>query len=115
MSHGQIDPQIESEAFAEKVGDVIGPFESATGYHLIKIMDEQTAKNQYVHAAHILINVPPGPDSTAAYKQAQNILKQARSGADFAALARQYSQDPGSAAHGGIPRLVRQRYDGQAV
>jgi parvulin-like peptidyl-prolyl isomerase len=101
MSHGQIDPQVENAAFARKVREVIGPFESTDGYHLIKIMDGQTGKNQYIHAAHILIQVPPGPDSTEAYKQAQNILKQARSGADFAALARQYSRDPGSAAHGG--------------
>ncbi len=101
VSHGQIDPQVESEAFAAKVGDVVGPFESADGYHLIKVMAQQSGKNQYVHAAHILIHVPQGPDSTEAHKQAQNILRQARSGADFAALAQQYSQDPGSAAHGG--------------
>ena len=101
VSHGQIDPQVESEAFARKVGDVIGPFESASGYHLIKIMAEQNGKNEYIHAAHILIRVPAGPDSTEAYKQAQNILKQARSGVDFAELAKQYSQDPGSASNGG--------------
>ena len=101
VSHGQIDPQVESEAFGGKVGDVMGPFQSADGYHLIKIMAVQTGKNEFVHAAHILIHVMPGPDSTMAYKQAQDILRQAKSGADFASLAKQYSQDPGSASRGG--------------
>lgn len=56
-----------------------------------------------VHAAHILIIVPPQADATAkaALKaRAEEALKAARSGKDFAALARQYSQD-GSAQHGG--------------
>ena len=101
VSRGQLDPQIEAAAFAAEKGNVIGPITSSDGYHLIKIIDEQNGKDQFIHAAHILIRVLPGPDSTAAYTQAQNILKQARSGADFAALASEYSQDPGSASHGG--------------
>jgi peptidyl-prolyl cis-trans isomerase D len=101
VSHGQMDPQIETAAFAEKKGDVVGPVSTSDGYHLIKIIDQQSGKTQYFHAAHILIRVAPGPDSTTSYKQAQDILKQARSGADFASLARQYSQDPGSAQRGG--------------
>jgi peptidyl-prolyl cis-trans isomerase D len=101
VSHGQMDPQVEEAAFAAKKGDVVGPLTTADGYHLIKVIDEQSGKNEYIHAAHILINVTPGPDSVMAYKQAQNILKEARSGADFATLATQYSQDPGSASRGG--------------
>jgi peptidyl-prolyl cis-trans isomerase C len=56
-----------------------------------------------VHAAHILVIVPPEADATAkaALKaRAMEALQAARSGKDFAALARQYSQD-GSAQHGG--------------
>jgi len=101
VSHGQIDPQIEEAAFAAKREDIIGPISTSDGYHLVKIIDEQNGKDQYIHAAHILIRVPSGPDSTAAYKQAQDISKRAKSGANFASLATQYSQDPGSAQHGG--------------
>lgn len=100
-SHGQIDPQVETAAFAAKKGDIIGPISSSDGSHLIRIIDEQDGKNQFIHAAHVLLHVIPGPDSTAAYKEAQNILKQAKSGVDFATLARQSSQDPGSASRGG--------------
>ncbi len=101
VSHGQLDPAIEEEALAAKKGQIVGPFLASDGYHLIKIMDEQTGKNEYVHAAHILIHVIPGPDSMSSYKVADRIIKEARSGANFAALAEKYSQDPGSASRGG--------------
>ncbi len=50
-------------------------------------------------ASHILITF--GKDPKAALAKAEHILKLARSGANFAALARQYSEDPGSARKGG--------------
>jgi peptidyl-prolyl cis-trans isomerase D len=50
------------------------------------------------HARHILIT---GKDDAAALKQAGEVLAQAKAGKDFAALAQQYSQDPGSAHNGG--------------
>jgi peptidyl-prolyl cis-trans isomerase D len=51
------------------------------------------------HGRHILI--PLGKDDAAARKQADEVLAQAKAGKDFAALAKQYSQDPGSADKGG--------------
>ncbi len=57
------------------------------------------------HAAHILISVAaqaPDADKQAARAKAEQILQQARKApAKFAELAKQYSQDPGSAANGG--------------
>jgi len=50
-------------------------------------------------ASHILI--PFGKDPAAALKQAQHVLTLAKSGQSFAALAKKYSQDPGSAKSGG--------------
>jgi len=50
------------------------------------------------HARHILLT---GKDDAAALAQAQQVLAQANSGKDFSQLARQYSQDPGSAHNGG--------------
>jgi len=51
------------------------------------------------HGRHILISV--GKDDAAARKTAEDVLAQAKAGKDFAALAKQYSQDPGSAEKGG--------------
>ena len=56
------------------------------------------------HLSHILIRLPSNPAVDARAKaraQAGDILKQLKGGADFSALARQYSQDQGSAANGG--------------
>ncbi len=44
---------------------------------------------------------PSDADSLAVYEQVLQIYRDLKSGADFAALARQFSQDPGSAPNGG--------------
>jgi peptidyl-prolyl cis-trans isomerase C len=57
-----------------------------------------------VHASHVLIAVPEGAAAevkTAALAKANTVLKRARSGGDFAALAKEHSEDPGSAPAGG--------------
>jgi peptidyl-prolyl cis-trans isomerase D len=50
------------------------------------------------HAHHILIT---GKDDAAALAQAQQVEAQLKAGKDFGELAKQYSQDPGSAKNGG--------------
>jgi peptidyl-prolyl cis-trans isomerase D len=63
-------------------------------------------KDRYVEperrqARHILIAVNSGRNDAAALKRAQEVLAKAKAGADFASLAKQYSDDPGSASQGG--------------
>lgn len=65
---------------------------------------EQQQPGLSVRARHILLRL--APDATPAQRdslltQAEALRQRAVSGADFAALAREYSQDPGSAAQGG--------------
>jgi len=63
-----------------------------------------------VTVSHILIRTPPpgadgkvDPKAVAeARAKAEDILKQLKAGADFATLAKKYSQDPGSADKGGF-------------
>jgi peptidyl-prolyl cis-trans isomerase D len=59
---------------------------------------------EQVRARHILIAVPQGADAktdAAAKAKAEGLLKQLRGGADFAALAKANSDDPGSKDSGG--------------
>ncbi|HEX9138762.1 MAG TPA: peptidyl-prolyl cis-trans isomerase [Steroidobacteraceae bacterium] len=56
------------------------------------------------HAHDILISLGTSSDTAAdaaALKKAQDVLAQLKAGADFATLAKKYSDDPGSAARGG--------------
>jgi peptidyl-prolyl cis-trans isomerase C len=56
-----------------------------------------------IQASHVLIAVPQGADAAAknaARAKAEDVLKQARGGADFAGLAKKYSNDA-SAPRGG--------------
>jgi len=57
-----------------------------------------------VKVRHILIKVPENADAKtdqAAKQKAEDLLKQIKAGADFATLAKKYSDDPGSKAQGG--------------
>jgi len=65
---------------------------------------DQFTQPERVRASHILIAFPEGADAAAkaqAKTKAQKVLKDVRAGKDFAALAREHSQDPGSAPNGG--------------
>lgn len=63
---------------------------------------------------HILIRVTPNaepPERNAALKKAQGVLARVRAGTDFAKLARENSDDPGSKADGGyMPPAPRGKY-----
>ena len=57
-----------------------------------------------IHARHILIRVAPDADAATkeqARTKVTDLLTQARAGGDFAALAKQHSEDPGSGPTGG--------------
>jgi peptidyl-prolyl cis-trans isomerase D len=55
---------------------------------------------EQVRASHILFRLE-GKEEAAVQAQAGEVLKQARAGADFAELARKFSEDEGSAPNGG--------------
>jgi peptidyl-prolyl cis-trans isomerase C len=65
---------------------------------------DKFSEPEAAHVSHILIRFPEKADATARKKvqaQAADLLKQLKGGADFAKLARQFSQDQGSAPGGG--------------
>lgn len=99
--HGELSPVLESALFAARKGDVVGPLLDGSAFRLMKLLDERRGGTEYVHASHILFTMNPGTDTVQAAASARRVLQEARQGKDFAALARQYSQDPGTAPRGG--------------
>ncbi|WP_394206013.1 peptidylprolyl isomerase SurA [Shewanella waksmanii] len=88
-----------------KTNDIIGPIRSGAGFHIIKVLDArglQTQEIDEVRSRHILIKPSPILSEERAKAMLDSFVTQLRAGdADFAALARQYSEDPGSATKGG--------------
>lgn len=87
-------------AFSGEVGDIYGPYKESESYKLVKI-DEFKMLPDSVKASHILIK----PASQQAVKQAKSLADSLKTlldnGANFAKLAKEYSEDTGSAINGG--------------
>ena len=95
----QLPTQFAKEIVKLKPQEVSQLIRSASGFHIIKLMEvgggEGKPKIKQTRSRHILVTD----------KNAQTLLKKLRKkvldGADFAALAKKHSKDPGSAAKGG--------------
>ncbi|MEM9829205.1 MAG: peptidylprolyl isomerase [Bacteroidota bacterium] len=81
-------------------GTVYGPFNEGELYTLYKVSEKYEDTLSYARASHILIKTDDSRTEAEARREAQGILNQLRSGADFAELAREKSED-GSSAQGG--------------
>jgi parvulin-like peptidyl-prolyl isomerase len=101
FKRGEMTPTLESAAFSAKQGEVVGPVLETDGYHLLKVLSSKASDQDFVHASHILFSVDASADSQAVKATAQQVAREARGGADFGALAKQHSKDPGSAERNG--------------
>jgi len=87
-----------------KPGNVVGPVVVRNQAHLAKIGDVRDAAEKSVHARHILVSARATDDAakrSEALGKANDLKAQLKAGADFAELARENSDDPGSGARGG--------------
>ncbi len=91
-------PFIEKGLLMRKLQDQVGASVRVTEADLMKSFEQ-------IHARHILVATKPpkGPARTdeQALAKAQELLAKIKGGADFAAVAKASSDDPGSAAKGG--------------
>lgn len=93
----------ESAAYNCKIGEISMPVRSRFGYHLVKTTDKRPARGE-VKVAHIMLMVPQGSaDSSwiSAERRIKDIYSRLRAGADFSSLAKDLSEDRGSARNGG--------------
>lgn len=97
--------------FAERLqsankGDVVGPIRSGVGFHILKVNDIRGADKSVsvteVHARHILLKPSPVMTDDQARAKLTAAAADIKSGkANFATIAKEISQDPGSAMQGG--------------
>lgn len=89
-----------------RAGGLAGPVRSGAGFHILKVIEKRQgdlpdAVITQTHARHILLRLTPQLTEAAAVEKLAGFRKQILAGkADFAALARENSQD-GSAREGG--------------
>ncbi len=98
-----VELNMQTERLRESVIGPIEPTDQELAAYLEEHRDEYDTPEQ-VHARHILIRVAENASETEiaqAKKQIEDIKKELENGADFAELAKKYSQDPGSAPNGG--------------
>ncbi len=109
MGWGRIQelPSIFAQALSTaKKGDVIGPIRSGVGFHILKVNDlrgqSKSISVTEVHARHILLKPSPIMNDDQARAKLEQIAADIKSGkTTFAAAAKEFSQDPGSANQGG--------------
>lgn len=99
-------PTLFSEAIrGRKKSDIIGPLRSGAGFHILTIFDirgENVAEIKEVKSRHILLKPSIILSEERARSMLADFVTRVRDGsADFADLAREYSEDPGSKLNGG--------------
>ncbi len=87
-----------------KTGALSEVLRSASGFHIIRLDEKRNGEQvlvQQTHARHILIKTDEITDLQQARQKLEDIRLRIINGDDFAELAKQYSDDPGSGGLGG--------------
>jgi peptidyl-prolyl cis-trans isomerase SurA len=101
---GQLPSLFAEAVIAADVGEVLDPIRSSSGFHVVKLLDKRGAGDSTVlqtHARHILVQ----PSEIRSEAEAEALIRELHArleaGEGFAQLAREHSDDPGSALSGG--------------
>ena len=86
------------------IGDVRGPIRNASGLHIVKLLDQRGASQQVADETlvrHILLKPSAIRSDEESRTLAGELRERIDAGEDFAELAQEFSDDPGSALAGG--------------
>ncbi len=87
-----------------QVGEVADPISSSGGVHIIRLTDKRGGATQLItqtKARHILLRPNELRTNEDAERQIHQLYQRLQAGEDFATLAREFSDDPGSGSNGG--------------
>ena len=104
IESGKLPSLFTAELAVMERGDIAGPIQSASGFHIMKLEDYRGGDRSIIkqtHARHILIRTDELTSDDAARSRLQQLYIRITNGEDFAALARANSQDTVSAIKGG--------------
>lgn len=100
VGEGDLAPAVDSLVAIADSGAVFGPYREGNAFKVVKVLGPKMDYDS-VKVRHILIKNEsmPAPDATAFLDSLQELVE---NGADFAALADEHTEDPGSKGKGGF-------------
>ena len=104
LEAGQIPTLFATEVASMEKGEVRGPLQASSGFHIIKLEDYKGGERNLIeqtHARHILIRTDEITSDQDARTRLEQLYQRIKGGEDFAALARAHSDDKASAIRGG--------------
>lgn len=100
----QLPSLFATAAKSLKPSEISEPLRSGSGLHILKLFDSRGNERvmvQQTKARHILVKPSTILTEEEAERKIRDLLAKIKAGADFAELAKQHSEDPGSANLGG--------------
>lgn len=105
LAESQVPPPFLPAILKAKTGDILGPFRSTFGMHILKLLDvsnEVVEPVKLYDASHILLKTSIIFSDDAAQKQLDHLRRSIMNGSiSFETAAQKYSEDSPSAINGG--------------
>jgi peptidyl-prolyl cis-trans isomerase SurA len=101
---GQLPPPFDAMLSAMSVGQVTEPMRTPGGFIMIKLLEKRGGDSQVrdeVNVRHILIKPSEIRSEAETKRLVERLYQRILSGEDFSELAKNFSEDPGSALNGG--------------
>lgn len=91
----------ENAAYSAEIGELVGPFKTRFGYHILSLNDKRPARGQ-AKVAHIMIRFEQDSASQVrAEKKVNSIYTSLEKGGDWAELCETYSDDKNTSKNNG--------------